>query len=155
MYTVYLHTLCAENVDYEVVSHSVTLTPTTPEACVAIIVMDDKAVELNENLRVSLSQVGKLDGVQIPKDPATVSIQDDDMAMIALEKTRHTVQGGGGGEVGTIEVVDLCVETNSTLERTFVLSVIITRTSANTTKNSKYIHVYIASNVPSSLPFIL
>ena len=78
MYTVYLHTLCAENVDYEVVSHSVTLTPTTPEACVAIIIMDDKAVELNENLRVSLSQVGKLDGVQIPKDPATVSIQDDD-----------------------------------------------------------------------------
>ena len=77
------------------------------------------------------------------------------VAMIALEKTRHTVQGGGGGEVGTIEVVDLCVETNSTLERTFVLSVIIIRTSANTTKNSKYIHVYIASNVPSSLPFIL
>ena len=59
-------------------SDSVTLTPTTPEACVVVLVVDDKAVELSENLMVSVAQVGRLDGVQIPDKPATVSIRDDD-----------------------------------------------------------------------------
>ena len=61
------------------------------------------------------------------------------VAVIALEKTKHTVESKGDGEEGTIEVVNVCVETNSTLERTFVLPVIIRRSSANTT-NSEYIY---------------
>ena len=51
------------------------------------------------------------------------------MAVIALEKTTHTVESKAIGEKGTIEVVNVCVETNSTLERPFELPLFINRSS--------------------------
>ena len=75
----YMHTVfSAEDSDYEVGSHTLTLTPDTSEACVAVFVMDDKAVERSEDLMISLSQLEGEHRVQIPKAPAIVSIQDND-----------------------------------------------------------------------------
>lgn len=54
-----------------------TLSPTKSEDCVSVVVEDDDAVELSENLMISLSQTGQLDRLKIVKE-TTVLITDDD-----------------------------------------------------------------------------
>ena len=71
------------------------------------------------------------------------------MAIIELEKMRYTIQNAEGKQ-GTIEVVDVCIVTNSTLERSFLLSIVLDRSSA---KNSKYIflsHSHLAFTLVTS-----
>lgn len=67
----------AGDIDYNSVSSDLILSPTAPERCVSVNVVDDKAVELSESLTISLSLTGELN-VQITKENITVLIYDDD-----------------------------------------------------------------------------
>ena len=77
-YDNYMYT-STEGVDYRGVSADVTLSPTNPERCVSVEVVDDSVVELDESLTVSLSlPAGGLNSVQLTPNTATILITDDD-----------------------------------------------------------------------------
>ena len=75
---IYVH-VPAEASDYERLSTDVTLSPTNPEQCVSVEVVDDSAVEQTESLTVSLSlPAGGLSSVQLTPNTATILITDND-----------------------------------------------------------------------------
>ena len=68
-----------EGTDYERLSTNVTLSPSNPERCVSVEVVDDSAVELDESLTVSLSlPAGGLSSVQLTPNTTTILITDND-----------------------------------------------------------------------------
>ena len=71
--------LPTEGVDYRGVSTDVTLSPSNPEQCVSVEVMDDSAVELDEFLTMSLSlPAGELSSLQLTQNETTIVATDDD-----------------------------------------------------------------------------
>ena len=71
--------LPTEGVDYRGVSTDVTLSPSNPEQCVSVEVVDDSAVEETESLTVSLSlPAGGLSSLQLTPNTATILITDND-----------------------------------------------------------------------------
>ena len=85
----------AVGVDYRGVSTEVTLSPSNPEQCVSVEVVDDSAVELVESLTVSLSlPAGELSSVQLTQHTATILITDNDgtlMHACTVPKPVHQV----------------------------------------------------------------
>ena len=80
-----LHVLPTEGVDYRGVTADVTLSPTNPERCVSVEVVDDSAVEQTESLTVSLSlPPGGLSSVQLTPNTTTILITDNDSERYSL-----------------------------------------------------------------------
>ena len=66
----------SENKDYMKLSRDLTLSPTTPEQCVYIDIIDDTEFEENEMMAMSVSEVQER--VQISPKSANVFITDND-----------------------------------------------------------------------------
>lgn len=117
----------------------------------SVVIVDDDVVELSENLTVALSQTGKMDKLKLKY--ATVVITDDDgtkmfswsfttvayylcsfllnsVAEVELEQRRFILDGVEDDERVVVRIVEVCIVTNSTLERSFHLSLVVNRSSA-------------------------
>ena len=79
--------LPTEGVDYRGVSTDVTLSPSNPEQCVSVEVIDDSAVELDEFLTMSLSlPAGELSSLQLTQKETTITATDDDGIIVSRSK---------------------------------------------------------------------
>lgn len=117
----------------------------------SVVIVDDDVVELSENLTVALSQTGKMDKLKLKY--ATVVITDDDgtkmfswsfttvayylcsflhnsVAEVGLEQRRFILDGVEDDERVVVRTVEVCIVTNSTLERSFNLSLVVNRSAA-------------------------
>lgn len=117
----------------------------------SVVIVDDDVVELSENLTVALSQTGKMDKLKLKY--ATVVITDDDgtkmfswsfttvayylcsfllnsVAEVELEQRRFILDGVEDDERVVVRTVEVCIVTNSTLERSFNLSLVVNRSAA-------------------------
>ena len=80
----YLCSFLAENEDYVRLSETVTLSPSVSKQCVFVTIISDSAVELNENLTVTISLIEQLSSVEVSPFSTAVVILDDDSESVLL-----------------------------------------------------------------------
>jgi hypothetical protein len=91
-----------ENKDYINLSRDLTLSPTTPEQCVSIDIIDDTAFEENEMIAMSVSLAEVQERVQISPQSANVFITDNDELTVGFKHNYEAVPEGG--------MFNVCVE---------------------------------------------
>ncbi|CAI8010534.1 Adhesion G protein-coupled receptor L3 [Geodia barretti] len=91
-----------ENKDYINLSRDLTLSPTTPEQCVSIDIIDDTAFEENEMIAMSVSLAEVQERVQISPQSANVFITDNDELTVGFKRNYEAVPEGG--------MFNVCVE---------------------------------------------
>ncbi|CAI8010541.1 Extracellular matrix protein FRAS1 [Geodia barretti] len=81
-----------ENKDYIKLSRDITLSPTTPEQCVSIDIIDDTAFEENEMMAMSVSLAEVQERVQILPQSANVFITDNDELHVGFNDSYYAVR---------------------------------------------------------------